>query len=295
MIESVEAWSDYWAESVDGCCLTRAPVALKDSLLAIWRDLANVLPNGASILDVAAGGGAVGVAINQGRPDLTVTGVDSAAVGDKARALGVLGGIAADALPFGDGCFDAVTSQFGIEYCPVGSIAEAVRVAAAGAQLRFICHHADSRAVRHNRDRCAAMMALFEAGLFALAHRVAHGAPEDETTVATIDAACQAYRQQSIVEELPLALSQALRSRQPIAMVDWITTKARREVARLQAMVQAALDVQDVERMVGDLTLLGADCAARLIMIDGDEPVAWLISGSVSRSVDAAATSCRHA
>lgn len=55
-----------------------------------------------------------------------------------------LAGTPAEQLPLADGSFDAVVSQYGIEYSDMErSVPEAVRVLAPGGRLRFACHAAE--------------------------------------------------------------------------------------------------------------------------------------------------------
>ena len=54
------------------------------------------------------------------------------------------GGTNVEALPFGDGGFDAVVSQYGIEYSDLSrALPEAVRMVAPGGRIRFVVHAAD--------------------------------------------------------------------------------------------------------------------------------------------------------
>ena len=279
MSQSIAAWSDYWSDSAGAGCLSGAPPALLAELASTWRSLALTLAPGASVLDVAAGDGAVIRAMRAVRPDLKLMGIDSAVVGPAAAAIGVRGGVHADALPFEDGRFDAVLSQFGIEYCPAAAIAEAVRVAAPGATILLICHHADSVAVLHNARRAAAMVAMVEAGLLSLARRVALGGTDDAATTARINRACVTYRDQSIVGELPLALGRALAGRQAVAMVQAISVRVLAEIGRLQAMQAAALDKAAVAEVVAEFGRLGVPCTAVAVLIERGSPMAWEIKG----------------
>jgi len=64
------------------------------------------------------------------------------------QRLRVHGGVRAESLPFADGVFSIVISQYGIEYTdwPV-AIAEALRVLARRGRIRILAHHAESRPV----------------------------------------------------------------------------------------------------------------------------------------------------
>ena len=279
MSGSVSAWSDYWSEGRGSGCLAGAPPELRNRLEAVWQELARTLADGASVLDIAAGDGAVFRAMRSVRGDLVMKGVDSAVVGDGAAGMDITGGIDASELPFVDGRFDAVVSQFGLEYCPPRAVAEAVRVAAPGAVMTLLCHHADSIAVAHNARRAAAMTAMIKAGLLALARRAACGAGEDQETVAAITRARQAYSDQSIVAELPMALGQALAGRRPAEMVERIAARLSSEIDRLTAMQAAALNDAGAQRLAAQFDALGVCCSARPVVLDNGDRIAWELKG----------------
>ncbi len=267
-----EEWSRYWARETSGACLPGAPPAVQNALIGVWRALAGELPGAARVLDVAAGGGAVLKLLLQ-RTGVIGTGIDYADVGPAAAALGVRGGIDAHALPFGDGGFDAVVSQFGLEYCGAAAWAEAVRVLAPGGRLLLLCHHRDSGAVLHNGRRLAAMRAMADAGLFALSDGLAAGRGEDPALAAAVRAAMAAHAGQSVVQELPAALVHWARAGRRDAVAA-IRVEAEAEMARLTAMQAAALDADAVAQRLQWLAPLRAE--ASVLAADG-LPVAWII------------------
>jgi len=124
-----------------------------EPIAAGWRAFFASLPAGARVLDIATGNGAIAVMAVEAGDGLRVTGADLAKVKpaafvskgkDELRKIRFLGGTPAEQLPFDDARFDAVTSQYGIEYSDLErSVAEAVRVLAPGGRLRFACHAAE--------------------------------------------------------------------------------------------------------------------------------------------------------
>lgn len=277
------AWADYWRDHRGRGCLATAPPLVHATLDAIWQAFAATLPPGGRVLDIAAGDGAVIRALRAVRPDLDIIGVDYVDTGPDAAALGVRGGVDAADLPFADGAFDAVTSQYGIEYCPGRAIGEAARVLASGAALAFVCHHSDSRVAAHNRRRLAAMRAMADAGLFALAQAVAAGGAEDALTVQAITRARETYRDQSIIEDLPIALGQALAGPQPPAAVAVILGRAEAEMARLHAMISAAMDRQGAVACVGALGAHGAVAQLSPVVAGAVGPIGWQIAARLTR------------
>lgn len=268
-------WSRYWARETSGACLPGAPPAVQNALIGTWKRGFGDLCSGVRVLDVASGGGSVLKILLETVKDAVGIGIDAAAVGPAAVALGVRGGIDAHALPFGVASFDMVTSQFGLEYCGRAAWAEAARVLSPGGHMLLICHHQASAAVLHNGRRLAAMRALDDAGLFGLAAGLAAGRGEDPAVMAKVLAAREAHAAQSVVVELPAALGQWARAGRRDAVAA-IRAEAEAEMARLAAMQLAALDGAAIAERAGWLGLL-----TQIDVLAGpDGPIAWVLSGT---------------
>jgi ubiquinone/menaquinone biosynthesis C-methylase UbiE len=136
------------------------PVSLaadSDQLLSTWREFFGMLPEGAHILDLGTGNGSVAsqaVATSQDKSkQFSIHGVDLAEI-DPSRfvksAANLLQEITfyartpMEKLPFADDYFDAVTSQYAIEYSQINkSVSEAMRVLRARGRFRFLLHAED--------------------------------------------------------------------------------------------------------------------------------------------------------
>jgi SAM-dependent methyltransferase len=271
---SVE-WSRYWARETSGACLPGAPPAVRNALIGTWNRFFGSRSAGVRVLDVASGGGSVLKILLESVKDPVGIGIDAAEVGTAAAALGVRGGIDAHALPFADASFEIVTSQFGLEYCGCAAWAEAARVLVPGGQILLICHHRDSVAVLHNGRRLAAMQAMADAGLFALAEGLAVGRGEDPVLAAAIMAARTAHAHQAVTQELPAALGHWARAGRRDAVAA-IRAEAEAEMARLAAMQAAALDEAGIAER---LAWLGMPAQAE-VLAGPDAPIAWVVSGA---------------
>jgi len=118
-----------------------------------WREFFASLPAGARVLDLCTGNGAIAVMAVEAGDGLKVTGADLASVQPAAfvskdkktlKKIRFLSDTPAEHLPLEDASFDAVVSQYGIEYSELDqSLPEAVRVLAPGGRLRFACHAAE--------------------------------------------------------------------------------------------------------------------------------------------------------
>jgi len=122
-----------------------------------WRRFFAGIPKGGSVLDIATGNGAIAVLAVEANRNLTVTGSDLADIApdkfvstsDALAQVTFRGRTNAEDLPFEDGSFDAVTSQYGVEYSDMAtSLHEAMRVLKSGGRLRLAMHAAEGAVVR---------------------------------------------------------------------------------------------------------------------------------------------------
>jgi ubiquinone/menaquinone biosynthesis C-methylase UbiE len=147
------SWELFWAEAgVDGCTAL-FPAAAQQAIVARWRSYFTGLKPGSAILDLATGAGAVLVHAAQAQPNgatFRLVGTDLATrPPDQTHFTEYHGGIDAASLPFPDGSFDCVTSQFGIEYAGFETaLEEAGRVCRGG--INMLVHAAGGVVVRQN-------------------------------------------------------------------------------------------------------------------------------------------------
>lgn len=150
-------WSVFWQSDQT---LSRVPASEpgdSDQLISDWREFFVALPTGSHILDLGTGNGSVAsqaVAVSQEKSKrFSIHGVDLADI-DPSRfvpsAVSLLQEItfhprtAMEKLEFSDDHFDAVTSQYAIEYSQTDkSVPEALRVLCPGGHFRFLLHADD--------------------------------------------------------------------------------------------------------------------------------------------------------
>ncbi|HYD13293.1 MAG TPA: class I SAM-dependent methyltransferase [Allosphingosinicella sp.] len=157
-----EIWSQYWrydriASCFDGAGRTNYPGEIAGGWRAFFADL----PAGACILDLCTGNGAAALLAAEDERAARIVAVDQADIDPPAfvsrhaalyARIEFRSGTDVAALPFGDGGFDAVVSQYGIEYSDLSrSLPEAARMVAPGGRIRFVVHAADGVVVRDSK------------------------------------------------------------------------------------------------------------------------------------------------
>ncbi len=255
---SRQAWSDYWSERPSGC-LPEASSPLDRAFRDEWHRVAAALPERARLLDLASGNGAVLRWLIEARADLDLTGVDLAdpLPPPPPGVSAMLGGVAMESLPFDSSSFDAITSQFGLEYGNLDPCAaEAARVLRAGGIFALVTHHAAGPIVAHNRTRAAGLIwALDEARLIERAAR-ATTRKERSLAISAPGVARDKFGDGSAAWEFAEAIARALRMPQ-FALAGTLATlerKARGEVRRIATLEAAATSIAKPEYLA---TLLG--------------------------------------
>lgn len=153
------AWSDFWARESAGAqgggCLPQGWATIEAAQKRAWHDVIRNSRKGARVLDLATGDGRVLRWLRAARPDLKLFGVDAApALPAAPKGCKVRAGVRMEQLPFADGAFDFVTSQFGFEYGEVERVAgEAARVLVPGGTLALMVHRGDGPILAHNLKR----------------------------------------------------------------------------------------------------------------------------------------------
>jgi SAM-dependent methyltransferase len=160
---------DYWEAYYRGGWLTACPTGPDPNytleLREIWAEFFGGLTDGARILDIGTGNGAIPLIARQtasahGRT-YEIHGADLARIDpvrDVAQGATLFAditfhpGVAAEKLPFEAASFDAVSGQYAIEYSDMRrSLVEVLRVLKPGSRAQFLMHHADSIIVARAR------------------------------------------------------------------------------------------------------------------------------------------------
>jgi ubiquinone/menaquinone biosynthesis C-methylase UbiE len=161
---SAAHWSDYWSSGA----LTSLPQDFAfnydGEVQAFWQKQFEALPQEAAMLDICTGNGPIALLAagwaEERQRELAITAVDAArirpeaigrrqpAVASLLASIRFLGETPVENLPFDDGAFDLVTSQYGLEYCRLDAAArEIARVLRPGGRLAMLTHEASSEVI----------------------------------------------------------------------------------------------------------------------------------------------------
>lgn len=149
--QDTRQWDQFWRTGRTSCCSDHDGSANAEIIRGLWAEFFASLSEGERLIDLCTGNGAVmNIALECARKSgigIMACGVDSASIAPigacnrQRRADSFFVRASVTALPFEDRCFDAVTSQFGIEYAPPERvIAESLRVLRNGGRGLFITH-----------------------------------------------------------------------------------------------------------------------------------------------------------
>ena len=163
-----DAWGEFWRVT-DEPAAHAAGGAQEGALRRFWREsLGDRLARG-RVLDLACGNGAVSGVVSDlcreaGLPLPSLVGADGATTAAMSYRSRFAGNCVAVAelrrLPFPDGAFALVASQFGIEYGGVAAVGEAARLVGPGGRLAAVLHLGGGAIHRECEASLAAMQRL---------------------------------------------------------------------------------------------------------------------------------------
>ena len=158
-------WSHYWATGALHSCPNAFAGNYDDDVREHWYAFFSKLPDGARILDIGTGNGAIAFlardAANAAGRSFHIEGIDAAIIHPAAAAaqhgidVGSIifrGETSIERTDYPPQHFDATSSQYAIEYTDVAeSLKELARILKPGGQAEFVIHHAASRALEATR------------------------------------------------------------------------------------------------------------------------------------------------
>lgn len=280
---SVEHWETFYRGGAIATCPTGPDSNYSLEIRDGWVEFFSALPDGARVLDVGTGNGAVALiaraAATAAGLRFEIHGSDLALIdpprqvrGGDSMFDGIVfhPGVATERLPFDADKFDAVTGQFAIEYTAVdGSIRETFRILKPGGRARFSVHHVESVVVQNARQSLAqAHLVLDETRIyrklraFVVAEREANGRAKTAAAWKDLNsAAARLQRVASTTENSHVlrvtidAVQKLLAARRQMSApqlefeVERVEREVRASVRRLQDLIGAARSEAEIKEM----------------------------------------------
>lgn len=334
--ENLSIWDRYWQADRIASCFDVIGCNYDEALLRDWRAFFLALDDGARVLDLCTGNGAIALVAAQVSADeakgLHIEAVDRAAI-DPVRYvsrdreyLGNItfhGGTMSETLPFADATFDAVTSQYGVEYTDLEkTLAEVSRVLAPAGRLRLVLHAAEGHVVHTSGGDIAGCRHLaLKSGLFKAAEKairtvrgIGRGtvrgigkgpvAPTRTERLrarkavsafkARLEAAGERARDagnRAMFENVIAVLADTYNKRDDFPLQTLLDQvgKARAEVlahlGRCEALVAAARSEHDISEMTDSLAGLGFENGGYAAVIHGEQKnlVGWAVTATAGQ------------
>ena len=313
------AWDRFWSYDRLSSFGTGAGAGnYSGPIAAGWERFFADLPGGARVLDLCTGNGAIAVMAVEAGDRLQVTGADLAAVrpaafvsGSKASLAQIhfLANTAAEHLPLEDAGFDAVVSQYGVEYSDLDrSLPEAVRMLAPGGRLRIATHAAeggvaaDTKRAIADADFLLAFIALpaSASAAFAAILDVERGRASGPLAAANAQTRYATFRDglKAVAERVPTAADAAMLTAVHRSLTDLFQQRQAHDDAILQAniadlgteveahrereraLLAAALSSDQVGALAARLAELGLAAIRRDEQRDGDDLIGHIIEAA---------------
>jgi SAM-dependent methyltransferase len=300
-------WDNYWRGNSGAPAPHPLGERLEASLQGFWSALfegASRGPGASRLLDAGCGNGAVTrfaleAAKRAGRPVPLVHGVDRSlpALRDLRDRFPSAFPVVADSarIPFRDGCFDLVASQFGLEYGGAGAFSEAARLVAPGGALAAAIHVKDGGLHRECAVNLEAVDVVRGSGML----RAARDVFRESRALTLGTGRPAAFRQVDVVlgrwgegvaggeiHRLYADIAHMYGRKgayEPDEVSRWLEATEGELAAyagRMSAMIAAAVDAAGMDAIVarvGSRGLVVRTCEALRIGAAAGEPAAWLL------------------
>ncbi|MDN3653443.1 class I SAM-dependent methyltransferase [Thalassotalea ponticola] len=311
----MQHWDEYWKTGFITSFGNAFEKNYEGAFLDFWHETFSQYQEAANILDIATGNGSIPligakVAHDLGR-DHHYTGTDLASVdvelinkhlsdidSDASNKVTILPGVCSTQLPFNDGQFDCVTSQYGFEYShQAKTLAQISRVCKLNGDVVLVTHHSESVILKRNNKTIQLLNKILASNgildivtkLFKqlditgprgdakteklrqkLNQKISHLEGEDK--VSYLDTNVQGLLVTLFKQGGSLTLTQKL------AMVAAFRVEAKAHVQRLADLKKAALNANNVELLQTQAKQVGLTVESTSTLInDKDNLLAWVI------------------
>lgn len=298
---NVDPWTLYWQSDKLESCIAMTSADDAREIAAYWQAFASQLHDFATVLDLASGNGAVPSMMLAEYPGLKFVAVDKAEIEPpkylsqtkELETVRFLPGVDVCNLPFEDESFDAVTSQFGLEYAPLACACKsAARVLKKSGAIRLLMHHVDSEIVRPSKQTLREITDLLAAG--GVMEKVGFFAT-NQIDLAQLEAAGQQYLQTETAKTEHVSgqifgginqLIEGINTNPDLAraLAETMALRLHAEQARLLQLRRAALSTEQVSQLRQEFVDSGIviDVLETLVLANpggGQALIGWQLSG----------------
>ncbi len=303
MSSTDQGWADYWQHDGDsGEVFVNSKGERHPGLAEFWNAVFEGTAVDAAVIDIASGAGSIFAHLPEGHGlQLFAADIAQEALASLSnRIAGVTTMVcSADAVPYDDGRFDLVVSQFGIEYAGIDAFTEAARLVAPRGRLAGLCHVENGYIDSNNRAQLDEAVLLDESGFIDLAIDLttagfsadtAAKRRAEEAFVPVMQQASDGIRRcpKGIHSHLFQGFQQLFEQRQKYdeaditSWLDEMRKELNKNIDRLTRMRAAALSPEDVANITENLTSAGLqEIQFKQFMTSGNKlPVAWSLSAS---------------
>jgi len=293
------AWSLYWSEDRLHSCVARSSDEDQKVLRELWCDFSRELELNSRLLDLATGNGAVVDALISANSSLQVDAVDKASINPQKylKNNNNLSEVNFHAntdildLPFEPATFDAITSQFGIEYAGLEGIsARVMRNLKVGGRFQFVIHHAHSGIILSSKKKIIEIEQLTrKAGILETLISVISGKAE----FTQLEAEGKKYLKQDLlrteqisgqvfvgIERIISGFASSTQESYELGVV--MDLRVRSELARLNQLIAAGQTAEAMKAWLEQMSSLGLEAMFEPLYLDSskqDYLLGWLAAG----------------
>ncbi|MEX0943896.1 MAG: class I SAM-dependent methyltransferase [Pseudomonadales bacterium] len=305
---SLKHWQTYYRTGALATCPTGPDGTYDLEVKAAWVEFFSAQSDGARILDIGTGNGAIALIAKETAAALgrqyEIHGTDLADIdpyrdvpngAQRFEGIEFHAGIATENLPFEANYFDGICAQYALEYMKIGeALTEIQRVLAPGGQACFILHHTDSVIVQNARESLRQTdLVLKETRIYRLLGRYLaafhKSSPNTSRHLEALMNAGETLKQAALSSNSTLILRETLeavqrlvnaRARMPLTVleqeVNRVEEELRAAVTRLKDLCQCALAETDLESIARDAREAGLQLVETNLQLHrGGNLVGW--------------------
>lgn len=294
------AWSLYWSDDRLYSCVAQSSDEDQKYLNQLWQSFSQTLEPDSRLLDLATGNGAVAAALLSANNELLIDAIDKASI-DPKRFLKKKGDLVkvnfhADTdifdLLFEHSTFDAITSQFGIEYADLSKASlQVLDYLKVGGRFQYIVHHVQSGIVLSSKNKIMELEQLTqEYGVLETLIEALGGRAD----FAQLEAVGQDYltkdfiRSEQVSGQVFVGIERIITNfpahpKESLNLGVSMDLRVRSELTRLRQLIVAAQTESAMDSWQKEISAAGAEATFSPVYLDSGEQeylLGWLAAGT---------------